>query len=910
MNQSYTRIEINLETVETIWIQQTGFLERITKQSRVNFYYFKNMIILEGKINQCNNAAKIICQKVYEDFIMQIEQFHNEEEIQPFYQLFQQPQYRELCQNNQGFRIYSKQSLMKEIQNMMQQGYQPNYPVLPQHFIITWFPRTNMFYIQQCIYNMIGYQYSYQGLKQQFKYHKQLNITVLEAISIYLILDVQNIMNQFSSIIEINQIPNQCFLVIKANNQQSFQDVLMILDNHLVNNQFWPITYLEMKLSSNKLFCLEKTIDDQVRTTSGVKIYSYDEVLHESQRLDKIFDINLKQIIIERYCSDQIFVYADQDKQAEITDQIIQIVRKPKQNIRVDQEDRFQQQQFYYKETSNKLIKNKKKANQKKRFPFIDNHRKSYQDQFQFYDQKQFELQKNSHIQYPNKTFREQTIQNEDQNNQFDVHNQFDSNNQFDPNNQIDIPLKNYKKCTKNFDMPKRTIQNKKKQKHNYQRQEIMDISLNNADVKIYQNTYNYQYQQQQYQEEEKSSQLLQVEDLNKSIQCQVIKIELFQYQIIYTQNNLQSNRKINFKELKKSFEEFQNIYYNLQHEILLQFDTDSIIMNIKCKQQDEINLIKQIFHKYFLQSMYFVTQNSTQALNLVDTLKQNCKVEYFPTKTELSGFLNEQQFKELELILNGQQLAIKINNYSYRHQQFLKGKFNDFMNQQSSNQNSSILDISKQGTNNTKVIIISEDQLKYLQQEFPDLEACQLRKFNQYFDLAFYFVQIEDIEEILENAKVEFKRRNEIYVKDQVQMKKQENQKKGWMIQFKNDQNYEASELYCYNMMEAFYTELLNDINDIQMNIEEYQANQNLSMYYEAIIELGDKVLNPNDPDSIEKLLFKSDFKFQPKMMSRIDQPQGTFITLWIRNQEDNLSQMQMIQKNKILPRGYIQKK
>lgn len=32
--------------------------------------------------------------------------------------------------------------------------------------------------------------------------------------------------------------------------------------------------------------------------------------------------------------------------------------------------------------------------------------------------------------------------------------------------------------------------------------------------------------------------------------------------------------------------------------------------------------------------------------------------------------------------------------------------------------------------------------------------------------------------------------------------------------------------------------------------------------MYYEAIIDLGDRELNPNDSESIENLLFYSDYK------------------------------------------------
>lgn len=64
--------------------------------------------------------------------------------------------------------------------------------------------------------------------------------------------------------------------------------------------------------------------------------------------------------------------------------------------------------------------------------------------------------------------------------------------------------------------------------------------------------------------------------------------------------------------------------------------------------------------------------------------------------------------------------------------------------------------------------------------------------------------------------------------------------------------------------------------------------------MYYEAIIDLGDKELNPNDPKSIENLLFNSDFKckfiqsniiVELKEIKLIDLPIGTFITLWIRN-------------------------
>ncbi|CAK66174.1 unnamed protein product (macronuclear) [Paramecium tetraurelia] len=912
MNFKKSNVEkvIELESLETIWIHHLGFLERIAQENRIRFFYSQNLIILEGDAIQCENAAQRIYQLVDEDFIMQVEEFRNDNEIQAFHQLFQQDQYRELCKSNPGFWIYSKSSLNKQISYMNKLGYQPSGPDLPRHFFITWFPRTNMLQIQEWIFQKTGYLYNQQSLKDKFKFHQQYNITALEAISIYLNLDVQEIMNKLQLIIELAQTSNQFFLVINANNLPSIDDGFRILENHLANKRFWPIANLEMKLSSNDLLYLEKTIDDQVSTSSRVQIYSSEEVFIESKRLDKQFSINLNRVLIQRYSSDQIFVCADQYLEGEITDIINQTLRKPKNNLRADKDIRFHSQ-FYYNESSNKPIPNKN--NQKKGFPSMKQ-QKCQKNPFQFYDQTQFEqqqlsqkknsqqqssYQQSSYQQSSNYNYREETVKNEDSNNQQDQQLKFYRKHQ----NIQDIPQ-----------MPKNIKYNKKQQKEKQQKyiNQNEDISMNFDHLSVSQNLQNsFIYQYTLSQEQENTSQLLQVEDLNKTIRCQVIKIELMQYQIIYTQSILQNGKKFNFQELQNSFEEFQNIYYDLQHEITLEFSADCIKMNIKCKQQDEINQIKQIFHNYFLQQMHYVTQYSTQAQDLIDILKQNCKVEYFLTKTELSEFLNEKQFRELQQIDDGQQVAIKVSNYSYRHHQFLKGRFDEYMNKQSLNENSSI----SIGANNTKVIIISEDQLKYLETEFPSLEACQLRKFKDYFKMAFYFVQIEDIEELLEKAKVEFRRMNSVYIKAKVQKKRQDN-KNQWMKEIRNDQHCEASKLYCYSMMEAFNTELLNDIIDIQMNIEEYQANQNLSMYYEATIELGDRELNPSDPDNIENLLFESDFKCKIKQLMTIvvpkliDQHVGRFITLWIRNEKDKLSLKELIQKNKILPRGYFQKK
>ncbi|CAD8213242.1 unnamed protein product [Paramecium octaurelia] len=906
LNKSYVEKVIKLETLETIWIHHLGFLEMIAQQNGIRFYYSENLIILRGDAIQCENAAQRIYQILDEDFIMQIEVFQSDNEIQPFHQLFQQDQYLELCDKNEGFWIYSQYSLKNQIVSMKNIGYHPIEPDLPMHFLITWFPLRNMLQIQEWIFKMTGYKYNQQRLKEKFKFHQQYRITALESLSIYLYLNVQEIMTQFQLIIELSQISNEFYLVIKANNTHSIEEGCRILENHLVNTRFWPIPNLRTKLSSNDLFLLESTIIDQVSTSPRIKIFSSDEVLIESKSLEKQFNINLKSVI-HKYSSNSIFVCADENLEAEITDTIIQTLSKPRNNLRTDKDIKFCTQ-FCYNESSNKGIPNKN--NQKKKgFPVMKQ-KTCQRDPFQFYDQTQFEQSQHSKKKTQQQKTQSQNIQ------QQTISYQQISNYTYmedivkndDSNNQQDLPLKYYKKNTNIQNFPQMTKNMKCSKKEQKRKQQVYvnqkeDISMNFDHLSVSQNLQNsFIYEYTQYQDQDNSSQLLQVEDLNKTIRCQVIKMELMKYQIIYTQSNLQNGKKFNFQELKHSFEEFLNIYYNLQHEIVLEFSVDWIKMNIKCKQQEEVNQIKQIFHNYFLQQMYYVTQYSTQAQNLIDNLKKNCKVEYFLTKTELSEFLNEKQFRELQQINDGQQVAIKVSNYSYRQHQFLKARFDEYINQQSSNEDSSIsLVISSK-----KVIIISEDQLKYLEREFPSLEASQLRKFKDYFKMAFYFVQVEDMEEMLEKAKVEFKRMNSIYIKAKVQKKRQDN-KNQWMKEISNDQHWKASKLYCYSMMEAFNTELLNDIIDIQMNIEEYQANQNLSMYYEATIELGDRKLNPSDPDSIGNLLFESDFKFVPKLS---DQPKGTFITLWIRNEKDILSLKQMIQKNKILPRGYFQKK
>ncbi|CAD8173629.1 unnamed protein product [Paramecium pentaurelia] len=902
MNQkkSYSHLEIHLETLETIWVQHSGFLERITQESGVNFYYQQNFIVLVGNLNYCEKAAQRIYTKIYDDFIMQIEQFRNNEEIKPFYQLFQQPQYRELSKGNQGFWIYSAQSLMKQYLNMESRGYQSIFPDLPKHILITWFPKNNMLYLQQQIFQMIGFRYKQQNLKAKYQFDVQQNVTALEAISIYLNLNLQEIMNQHQLLIELNQIPNQIFLVIKANNKNAIPETYKILEDHLERRKFWSIAYLQIKFTSNNLFYLKKNLNEQIRTNSIINLYTYEEVVLESKRLDQQFNINLNEIIVQRHSPDSLFVFGDDDKQGEITDTIIQIVRKLKQNNRLEQGDRFQQS-YPYRESSNHPFLWNQNVNQKMSIPFQNNPKNYYQDQFAYYDKKQFEQrpiqqkfgtsindQQSTHYQYPNNTLTEEIVQNEDQ---------------------IDIPLRNYKRCYKNQDnnQPTHKNSNQKRYRQRQVKQEIQELDVSLYVPKFPQNNFVFQYNQQQ--EEEKSSQLLFIEELNKVIKCQVIKIELFQYQIIYTQNNCKNNMKINFTEFKSSFEEFMKKFYNQKPEIILEFDTENIKINVKFKQQEDIHQIKNIFHKYFLQQMYYVTQYSTQALNFIDILRLNSNVDYFSTKTELSGFLDEIQFQELVEIQEGQQMAIKIYNFSYRNYKLLKEKFNNFEISQSFQQNSSILDISKQVANNKKVIIISENQLKYLNQEFVDLEACQLRKYKEYFKMPFYFVQIEYIEELLEQAKVEFKRMNQQYVETQVQAKEKEN-KKVWMKEIRKDQSYQASKLYCYNMMQAFNIKLLNDINEIEINTEEYQTNQNLSMYYEAIIDLGDRELNPNDPKSIENLLFNSDCKFELKEIKLIDLPIGTFITLWIRNQRDILVEFSKIKKNDILPRGYIQKK
>ncbi|CAD8157554.1 unnamed protein product [Paramecium octaurelia] len=915
MNQkkSYSHLEIRLETLEALWIQHSGFLDKITKESGVNYYYQQSWIVLEGNPNYCENAAQRIYSKVYEDFIMQIEQFRSNDEMKPFYQLFQNPQYRELSKGIQGFWIYSAQSLMKQYLNMELKGYQSRFPELPQYFLITWFPKIQMLYIQQLVFQMIGFRYTQQGLNQKFKFDGQYNVTALEAISIYLNLDLDSIINQYSLQIELNQIPNQFYLVIKANNKNSITETCRILENYLERKNFWSIAYLQIKLSSKDIYYLKKNLNDQIRSNSTINIYSYEEMIQESKRLDQQFYINLTEIIIQRHSPDSLFVFGDADKQGEITDTIIQIVRKLKQNNRIEQEDRLSQQ-FTYKENSNQQFLWNPQVNQQISIPFQNNSKNYYQD----YNQKQFDQrpvhqlfgtslndQQTNPYEY---TKQNQTI-NDQQTNPYYYTKQIQTSEPFWNDDQPDRPLKNYKKYQKNYDnnWSQSKNYNQKRYKQRQRDQDFQELDVTLYVPKVPQNNQNNSvFSSPQQQEEEKSSQLLIVEELNKVIKCQIIKIELFSYQIIYTQNHYKNSQKINFQEFKLSFEDFMKKYYNLQAEITLVFNIENIIINVNFKQQEDIHQVKNVFHKYFLQQMYYVTQYSTQALGLVNILKVNSNVQYFSTKTELTGFLNEDQFSELVEIQDGQQMAIKVSNFSYRNHNQLREKFNNFEISQSFQQNSSVLDISRQVGQGKKVILISEDQLQYLNQEFVDLEACQLKKFKEFFKLPFYFVQIEYIEELLEQARVEFRRMNEKYVKAQVQAKEKENNKV-WMKEIKKDQLCQAFKLYCYNMMEAFYMNLLNDLNESLMCTEEYQSNQYQSMYHEVIIDLGKRELNPRDPQSVEDLLFNSDFKFEPKDSNFfIDLPLGTFITVWVRNQKDILTEFQQIKKNEILPRIY----
>ncbi|CAD8123169.1 unnamed protein product [Paramecium sonneborni] len=109
------------------------------------------------------------------------------------------------------------------------------------------------------------------------------------------------------------------------------------------------------------------------------------------KKLDQEFDTNLNEILNLRFSIFFFDIYKG-FLYGEITDKVIQIVRKLKQKYRLDLVQKTSQQ-FYYQESSNTRFLRNPKFNQQQYLLFQNKSKSNYKDQFAYHDQKQFEQQ-------------------------------------------------------------------------------------------------------------------------------------------------------------------------------------------------------------------------------------------------------------------------------------------------------------------------------------------------------------------------------------------------------------------------------------------------------------------------------------------------------------------------------------
>ncbi|CAD8106541.1 unnamed protein product [Paramecium sonneborni] len=328
----------------------------------------------------------------------------------------------------------------------------------------------------------------------------------------------------------------------------------------------------------------------------------------------------------------------------------------------------------------------------------------------------------------------------------------------------------------------------------------------------------------------------------------------------------------------------------------------------------EQQNLKEETNRNFALATAKVVPRGSKEISNIIGDRRSSYNIEGYDhviatygieskqTKIQQIGLISKQQFEQLQVDEKGRYIAMELYNYLY-FETNIQQRINKLLSQIQQEQDESIL-ISEVGLGNKIIIVLSQQQLNYLIENYQELECNKLIKFGKYLSNTFYYVEIENIGELYEDAQ-DMLRRIGYELVDTYCNRKKQKYKNQQIIQLKQN----SWKLCIYSNIKKFYTKLLNDLLEMKFNEKEYlQIFQGGVKLSELQIDLGKfQIKHEKDINKLDQMILDdSNYKC---VSQKIDQfTPGNYLTIVVRSEQLPIENVTQLYPETSLIRGYFE--
>ncbi|CAD8096535.1 unnamed protein product [Paramecium primaurelia] len=396
--------------------------------------------------------------------------------------------------------------------------------------------------------------------------------------------------------------------------------------------------------------------------------------------------------------------------------------------------------------------------------------------------------------------------------------------------------------------------------------------------------------------EEEKMSQLISIHHISQQFVRQVLQLGFDQYSIIY---KVKDTMILNLKDWVQSLRSYlknQEIQIN---ELELIVCDDQITINTRLNYK----LVSSICDQFFAGTTYIVVRLNENSQDFIDKLQDMYDLKSKQTQFQQIGLIMKKQYEQLQVDEQGRYLAMEIYNYLY-FETNIQQKINNLINCNSQELDEPIT-IQELGIGNKIIIVLSQQQLNYLGENYQELECNRLIKFGKYISNTFYFVEIQSNNQQLYMDVLEQLRRIgyemvEVYVN-----RKKQKYKNQQIIQLKQN----SWKLCIYSNIKKFYTKLINDLLEMKFNEKEYlQIFQGGLKLSELQIDIGKyQIKHEKDISMLDQILL-GDQNYKC-VSHQIDQfTPGNYLTIIVRCEQQQIDNTTCLHPETSLIRGYYE--
>ncbi|CAD8187728.1 unnamed protein product [Paramecium octaurelia] len=891
------RKQLNLSTETFIWMNFVNILTGILQNTKTHLIFEPNAIYLAGHDEDQLRVAQFKIEYIaFQEFkmIYVMKDQRTIHSYKPYTSIFYSKNYKDLYSKYRGTCLFVKDKLIKEQKQLQDQtGYLKDFDLENyESFVIAWVPKKKEQKISKLFQTWIAENNQSNTFTPKLELRPTINkeyfndadplqqiaMTYIDFILFYTENDVEQFQLQNKILIKLVDDGRKIQLKIYSSNllycqqaQQNINDFLNLQSLEIFNMELCDLCEDFEKF----LFDLEGIL--KKKCSLPVRLYKLDSILSLAKEIDRKFDTQIQNYVYSLGFKQCLF-YSKQRENTQASKVIKDIVEL---RLKFNQIMNKKQLEMSYLSQSFQSCKSTLLNSQQCKSSILP---QTIKDKDQFIQKEyrkqsvhpditsQYQQDKNSssfQFEQKSRVTKEniQQIQKGTMNDQFHKQSEYSNGGTYNS-------VESLKKDQNSFDSNYSSDMN-----------ELQEF-CNDIQVKS-----QVQNKNQKIFEEEKVSQMISIHHISHQFVRQILQIGFDQLSIVY---KLKDSIILHLEDWEQSLRYFltnQDIQIN---DLELIFGDDQITINTKLNYQ----YVSAICDQFFSGTTCFVVGLNQNSQDFRDELKDTYEIESKQTQFQQIGLITKKQYEQLQADEKGKYLAMEIYNYLY-FETNIQQRIDQFINIKEFDEPQPSIELGK------LIIVLSQQQLNYLEENNQELECNRLIKFGKYLSNTFYFVEIENNKrQFYVGAQEQLKKIGYEMVDNYCNRKKQK-YKNQQIIQLKQN----SWKLCIYSNIQKFYTKLINDLLEFKFNEKEYLSIFQVGLKLtELQIDLGQfQVKHEKDIGMLEQIL-QGDQNYKCASQ-QIDQfTPRNYLTIIVRSDQLHIENTTHLQPDTSLIRGYYE--